>query len=73
MMLGAGIQRIKMTKTLRALVWPIGLITLLGLIGCSEQSPITYHEAHLYKGKKDRHSARENTLDHRFKQTQTDR
>jgi len=42
-------------------------------LGCSEQSPITYHEAHLYKGKKDYHSARENTLDHRFKQTQTDR
>jgi hypothetical protein len=73
MMLGAGTQPIKMTKPLRTTVSPIGLIILLGLIGCSEQSPIIYHEAHVYKGKKDLHSARENTLDHRFKQTQTDR
>jgi hypothetical protein len=50
----------------------MGLITL-GLLGCTEQAPVIYHEPHVYKGKKDHHGPKANTLDNRFKQTQTDR
>ncbi len=45
----------------------------LGLLACAEQEPVTYHEPHLYKGKKDPHTPRTSTLENRFKQTQTDR
>ena len=69
---GVGIQPIKMTKPRHNTKWVMGLITL-GLLGCTEQAPVIYHEPHVYKGKKDHHGPKANTLDSRFKQTQTDR
>lgn len=56
----------------------LGLFVLtLSLSACYEDTEVTLHEAHVYKGKADPHegdpAARAERLRHRFRQVQTDR